>query len=144
MSRLGGVPLLVATISSLVLVTTVFLSVTVREENTELADKHATSFPGLQVSRLKRNDFALTNGNIFFIDQTRLKQVVEKAVAQFLLQSTAPAHQVTARKGPHFEGGSENDEFNSEMNDISSELGHELSSVIAPAAMVLDIRVVSL
>ncbi len=50
MSRFRSVSLLVATVASLMLVSTVFLSLNIHEEQTELVDKHGSNAAGLQVS----------------------------------------------------------------------------------------------
>eukprot|EP00291_Cryptomonas_curvata_P005834 CAMPEP_0172202170 /NCGR_PEP_ID=MMETSP1050-20130122/30474_1 /TAXON_ID=233186 /ORGANISM="Cryptomonas curvata, Strain CCAP979/52" /LENGTH=156 /DNA_ID=CAMNT_0012880033 /DNA_START=101 /DNA_END=566 /DNA_ORIENTATION=- len=64
--------------------------------------------------------------------QAHMRQIIEKAVAQFLLQSTNPVHEAPAshRRGASFHGGSEGDEYSVEMDHISQELNHQLSSVV--------------
>ena len=66
-----------------------------------------------------------------------MRQVIEKAVAQFLLQSTNPVHTASTshRSGSSFHGGAEGDEYELEMNHISKELNHQLSSVVADSSV---------
>ena len=67
-----------------------------------------------------------------------MRQVIEKAVAQFLLQSTNPVQvaPTSHRRGASFHGGSEGDEYSVEMNHISQELNHQLSSVVADSTLL--------
>jgi hypothetical protein len=67
-----------------------------------------------------------------------MRQVIEKAVAQFLLRSTDPVHTASSshRSGSSFHGGAEGDEYQLEMNHISKELNHQLSSVVADSSVL--------
>ncbi len=70
------------------------------------------------------------------IQQAQMRQVIEKAVAQFLLQSTKPVHEAPHRFGASFHGGAEGDEYEVEMDHISQELNHQLSSVVADSSVL--------
>ena len=64
-----------------------------------------------------------------------MKKAVERAVAQYLLQSTNPSHGIqkavpSNRHGASFYGGSESEEYSQELNHISQEIKNQLSSAI--------------
>ena len=72
-----------------------------------------------------------------------MKKAIEKAVAQFLLQTTNSEHAMktvgSKRHGATFHGGSESEEFSLEMNHISQELHHQLSSAINVDAAAIEV-----
>jgi hypothetical protein len=80
----------------------------------------------------------------YCLKQAAMKRAIEKAVAQFLLRTTDSEHVVSKhgssnRHGATFHGGSEADEYSLEMNHISDELHHQLSSSVNVDAAVAKV-----